>query len=840
VSHNIRQQAENGLVLFCGAGVSTVPPTCLPSWWQMNEQVVRALSRQIEQFCGEERAADLAKQINARRDNRRFPPEFQAEIISTHYGASYFKVLECLDGDEPNVVHLAIAALAKSGHVRAIVTSNFDRLLEIAFKKLDVPLDVHFQARHFETLAKECEESSLGQPRCQLLKLHGSVDDHHTLVDTLAQRMRGFSPDICTCLRYLLRNHYWVFLGYSGGDLEANAQYLCLQSEANRAVGFSWLVRQSAKDEPNDAVVKICNLYGDRADVPRGELPDWFFEQFGPLLPDHLPTPPCWSKEELDRRKQNATQAIVDHTREWAEALGSIRAALVLAHILGQSVGNPQAARELLTRVLDTHGEDHRAYVAVANSLANILIDAGHLVEATTLVEEALAKAIPGDEQARAGLLNTLGLLDHTGGDYRQALSRFEQAYEASARVNDDNGKSVALHNRAMALSSFGRYDQARACYEEELQIVRKLGDAIAQAQALNNLGDLLRQQDQYDEAIDVLNQAITLRERLGDDRGVANCLGNIATAHHRRGEFALAKLVYEQILAVFQRIGDKQGELTTMSNLGGIAQDQDNPEEAEWIYRQVVATATECGLEPERAKAQWKLGALCSGSHRNAEAQQLLGEALAIFQGIQNRAGEADVLNEIGILHWRTSQLDPAEATFRQAIAIHEELNHQAGRCEAIGNLACVLRDRGKLDQALALLQEKLTIAERLQSRSLMASAHYNIGALQHQQNAIENALESFEVAQGLYQEMGAINRTIEILAIMGEVCGHKGQIGLSLKWFDQAIQLATMVAQRTAISDRLVKICELLVQNGYLDIAEEYVRRLRSVGAQIEIKVS
>ena len=363
--YSIQDYTKDGLVIFCGAGISMVEPTCLPSWWELNERVVQALSHQIELFCGVEQAADLARQINERRDNQRFPPEFQAEIISKYYGSNYFKVLQCLDGKEPNAVHLAIATLARSGYVRAIVTSNFDRLLEIAFSKLGVPLKVHFQAEHFDNLAKQYQQSLSFDSTCQLLKLHGSVDDYHTLVDTLAQRMRGLSPSISDCLRHLLRNHRWLFMGYSGADLEANPQYLCLQTEAQHAVGFSWLARESAKTEPIEAVAKICNLYGERAHIVRGELPDWFFEEFCPFLPNDLPVPSPMSKEEMARRKQQASQAIVNHTREWSKLLGGVGAALIIADILDQSVNNPQAARDLLTQALETQKHDDGTFAAL-------------------------------------------------------------------------------------------------------------------------------------------------------------------------------------------------------------------------------------------------------------------------------------------------------------------------------------------------------------------------------------------------------------------------------------------------------------------------------------------
>ena len=838
MTHSVLDHAGNGLVIFCGAGVSMVAPTCLPSWWQMNEEVVQALSRQIEPFCGQERAADWARQINARRDNRRFPPEFQAEIISKHYGAEYFKVLECLDGNEPNAVQLAIAALAKSGHVRAIVTSNFDRLLEIAFRKIEVPLDVHYQAAHFEKLARDLKESSSGQSRGQLLKLHGSVDDHRTLVDTLAQRMRGFSPAISDCLRLLLRRHYWLFLGYSGGDLEGNSQYLCLQSEADRATGFCWLVRESAKAEPLDAVVKICALYGDRASAPRGELPAWFLHQFGSLLPEDLRLPSVCSKEELDRRKQAAERAISEHTREWSATLGGVESALILADMLAQSVSNPQAARELLTLVLDTTEQDSRAYVAVANSLANVLAAAGSLHDAMKLAEKALARIDPNDEEARAVILCTMGLIEENLGNHLRALDHFEKAYESTTRSNHEEGMSIMLNNRAMALSSLGRNKEAMSCYEESLAIVRKLGDAIAQAQTLNNIGNLLRRQDRYDEAIDALNRAIALRERLGDDRGVANCLGNIAAAHQRLGRFAEAHSAYDGILAVFRRIEDRFGEVTTMFNLGKLAEEQGKMEEAESIYRQAMAIATECGMEPQRAEGLAKLASNYRVAGRSAEARPLFDEALAILRRHGEKSKEADVLNDFGIFLQEAGELDPAMSVFNQAIAIREQLKEEAGLCEAMANLALAFMDKGEPDQAMALLSRKLAIAQRLNARSLIADAHYYIGVVHHRQEAVEKAIESLEVAQRLYWEMGSTGRATDTLALMGEICGLQGKISASLRWFDQAIPLAAEVPQRTMIAKRLMHVLEVLLKNGYEELGQQYVQRLEAVGAQVKIE--
>ena len=837
MTYHLRDHVENGLVIFCGAGVSMVPPTCLPSWWQMNEQVVLTLAGLVERFIGPEQAASIARQINERRDHRRFPPEFQAEIISKHFGDSYFKVLECLDGDEPNAVHLALACLAKSGYVRAIVTSNFDRLLETAFRQLAVPLEIHYQSAHFEKLAKAYETSPHIQPTCQLLKLHGSVDDHTTLVDTLAQRMRGLSPAICACLRHLLHNHHWLFLGYSGADLEANPGYLCLQSEADSAKGISWLLRKSANHEPNQAVIHTLKLYGDRANMPRGELPDWLFDQFGPLLVD-LPIPAPLGKETLELREKEAAQAITRHTREWGETVGGVRAARVLADILRQSVGNPQAARYLLNRLLEAEADDDAAYVAVANSLASLLNEFGELEQAAELAQKALIRVSPDQNLHRIGLLNTLGLILYSRGDYQPALDHFEQAYEISATSNDDDLRSIALHNRAMALTSLGRYNEALSCYQEALEIVRVLGDVVAQAQTLNNIGDLLRQQDQYEEALRALNQSMDLRERLGDVSGVARCLGNIATIHQRRGEYSQAREIFIKVLETFRRLEDQSGIVTTLCNLGSIAQDMDERGEAEQAYREAAQIAADHMLETGQARALASLGFLYTETGRLDEAGQPLEEARRIYRTANDPAGEAGVLDKMGIRFWRAGQLDQAEESLKQAISTYERLNQQIERGQALGNLAIVFQQKGDLDQALALLQEEFAIVNRLRSKDRIANTLYNIGAVQARQNKIDEALASLDNAQHVYQEIGVGGRAARILGLMGEIHGRHGKIGESLKRFDQSIPLAASVEDRAEISQRLVNILRMLLENNYREIADHFIQRLNALGAEVRIE--
>ena len=832
----LNHAAESGLVVFCGAGVSMVPPSCLPSWWELNEQIVNGLALQIEPLCGAAQAQAWAALLNARRNAGSFPPEYQAELISEHFGATYFKVLQCLDGDEPNEVHRSLAALAQAGVVRFIITSNFDRLLERAFSRSGVPLDVHFTPAHFESLAARLTAGALPGAPCQLIKLHGSVEDPGTLVDTLAQRMRGLSPAICTTLRWCLHHHHWLFMGYSGADLEGNPQYLCLQAEAAAAVGISWLVRDAADAAVPASVARIVSLYGERAEVLRGQLPAWLRQTFG-ASPPSTASPAVDDAATWQARRTQARQSLLRHTQDWAQALGPDRAAQVMADMLGHVAGDLAAARELLTKALGAPSTPAKAHAALANALANTFIALGDTALARQTLQEALARLPGGDDEARIGLISTLGLIDFGNGAHEAALAAFDRVYAFSSAQGDEQRQGIALHNRAMVLESMARFAEARACYEEERALVTRLGDVVAQAHACNNLSALCLRTAQHAQAITFAQTAIALRERLGDDLGVANAMGNIASALNHQGQVAEAGAMYERILVIFRRIGHRAGELTTLLNLGSAANDAHDHARALPLLREALALANATGLASEQLRAMWELAIACRETGQADEARALLDEAQVQARARRDRAAEANVLVQSGVLHWRTGALAEAEAALREAIRIRETIDEPRALDAARSNLALVLRAQGRLEETAALLEDLLTAAERHGEPGAAAHQHYNLGALQHERGMVDEAIRHFDAAQAWYRGAGQVTRAVQVLVTLGGVCGARGKVSVSMGWFDQAIALAVNATHHEAIARGMAEVISLLLQNGYPDLAEQYAQRLRSLGMKVEI---
>ena len=189
------------------------------------------------------------------------PPEYFSEVLLNRLGIYYFNVLSVLDSEVPNSVHKTIAWLAHAKCLSAVITTNFDLCLESAMRQVGVePLvwkcSEDFNVSTIGTMKKPVDAD---ERRCVILKIHGSADAPSSVIDTLSQRSLGLANEIRACLVSLLHSSPWLFIGYSGADLAATPQYLELRTAAEKAVGWTWLVKSDAT--PNYAVTALREEY---------------------------------------------------------------------------------------------------------------------------------------------------------------------------------------------------------------------------------------------------------------------------------------------------------------------------------------------------------------------------------------------------------------------------------------------------------------------------------------------------------------------------------------------------------------------------------------------------
>ncbi len=341
----------HGLVLVAGAGLSMGPPSSLPGWTTINDAFLENLAMCLALHTDGEVGYDVLELVRDRRETAAAAqPDLQAQLAEESLGEHYFALFEPLDIETWNDGHAAVAALAATGFLRAVVTTNFDRLIELVLDAAGVNASVYCAPEDFERLPKELESGSA--PRAiPVIKVHGSVDRVSTMVDTLRQRVLGRPSALEAALARLFRDHAVLVVGFSGADLAYDPQYLSLREGAAGSPSFTVVNREG--DTPAAALAELVGSAGAQARIVDGTLPDCLIAaaralgESGPLLA------PEWNTEMEFPGMRSATLPS-DVRRAWGESLSPVRAAVVLASI-AEAAGSSDAAFRLLTRAMPYH-----------------------------------------------------------------------------------------------------------------------------------------------------------------------------------------------------------------------------------------------------------------------------------------------------------------------------------------------------------------------------------------------------------------------------------------------------------------------------------------------------
>jgi tetratricopeptide (TPR) repeat protein len=684
-AHDILRQAldKQRLVVFLGAGASSIPPTCLPTWSQLQKAVLQSLGSPIETLYGEVDTARLISRLLECQGKRLIPPEYVSEIMSVRLPGSYFDVLRCLDSDTPNEIQLSLATLAKAGRLRAIVTTNFDQTVEAAFAARGTPLDVLFKREHFDKLAGDLSRLADPGAPCLLLKLHGTADQPGTLIDTLFQRKVGFPASTSDCVRHLLKTSHWLFMGYSGADLEADPNYLFLRGDAETAAGFTWLVRDGST--PPSAVTATAAHYGKKAAFTYGVLPDFL----RPLL-SGLPRPEV-AEVDVQRRQKEAAERITQTALAWTNQRGGLWCSMVVSDLL-EAYGDGAIAHKFLedlTMRIPERDRGGREYAAVCDTLGLSFGRRGDFDQAITWHRQALATGKGSPDWTGVGAsLGNIGNTHERRGDWLEAIACYREELEIYEQHAFKSGWARATMSLANAYYRLGDVESALSYFQKALGAFQDLGDEAGRATVLNNLSNVFLHVGQPSEARAAQDESLKIRSRLGDLAGQASTLDGIAQTLNSTGKHEEALCQLSQALAIRQKLEDQYGMAQTLSNMAVVLQIKQRDREALDCLNDALVICERIKARPLKGSILLTAAAVECHLGNPRRALKLLQEALILHQDLGNKQGVARTIQNMGSTYVSLGDKDKALNCYRDALKSWELLDYPAGLAETHFNL--------------------------------------------------------------------------------------------------------------------------------------------------------
>lgn len=233
--------------VLLGSGLSRSAE--IPTGWEITLDLVR----RVATAQGVEEQSDWAKWY---REKTGQEPNYSAlleEIASSsdERRAILHRYIEPDEQDReegrkiPTKAHHAIAQLVRSGHVRLIITTNFDRLMENALREQGVEPTV------VSSTDALVGAEPLTHSRCYLLKLHGDYKDSRIL--NTDQELSAYPESYDKLLDRVFDEHGLIICGWSGEwDHALRAAFL---RAPNRRYSVYWASRGELGSGANELVI---------------------------------------------------------------------------------------------------------------------------------------------------------------------------------------------------------------------------------------------------------------------------------------------------------------------------------------------------------------------------------------------------------------------------------------------------------------------------------------------------------------------------------------------------------------------------------------------------------
>jgi hypothetical protein len=525
---------EKKLVVLAGAGISMAAPTSLPGWWDFNTAVLQAMADKLVEAGAELVIKRWYQQLLERRNaTRAFTPDFMAQLMAEEVGADYFRVLQVLDSDRCNANHEVLADLAGAGLLRAIITTNFDRLIELALDRRGVPYRVFATPESFEQLAEVLNSADGPLP---VIKAHGTVTDPTTMVDTLAQRVAGRPKSLMQAIQTLLLRSPCLILGFSGADLAYDQDYLALRPSAADGVGIIVIVRPGST--PLLPMQELVQVWAEKGRTMSGQLPEWLLS-FRTAL-GVVPTP---SGDPTRRGDETVTpdwtMMLAERCRAWADSLPAVSIVNMFTSLVDTNQDDETMLRYLMFfRRYYRRTEDQLSptYWRYEYNFGKRLLERGIIGTIDPRQAGLIPDMMPGDVDAKdyadafqflgrgaregnliegeANLIRYLALKlghGHVRGNVKQLLERLETIEE----TNDLRGGFEILLLGTEFAEEFGNFGPAWEYIKAAYYTARELGDEIRRAICAARATHITTFLKQYELAEQQADEALRIAEHL-------------------------------------------------------------------------------------------------------------------------------------------------------------------------------------------------------------------------------------------------------------------------------------------------------------------------------------
>jgi eukaryotic-like serine/threonine-protein kinase len=357
----------------------------------------------------------------------------------------------------------------------------------------------------------------------------------------------------------------------------------------------------------------------------------------------------------------------------------------------------------------------------------------GRNITARELLERGAGRIneLTDQPEVRAAMLQLIGRVYWSMGDYEEAVPILEQAIELQQVLSDDASPARAITHFTLGvvLHDMGDYRRAVPHFEKAVGIFRMNPDLVSSeyAASLEKMGyveDALRN---YVRAEELHREALEMRMTMfgPDHPDVAQSHYSIAILRSHQGDMDGAIAGQREALRIFHlnNMVDTRFGARILNHLGRtLIRTGEFDEAEEYLIKALQINRRIHGdTHLETGRAKWALATLYHARGEYDSAGRWYKETLAVLRAAlgDNHVMVGQILQEYGDIYRLSTHQDfiKAEQIFRSSLEIFEsaERVHPERLIVSRRKLGATLTELGRFEQAEELLLESLAESQRI-----------------------------------------------------------------------------------------------------------------------------
>jgi CHAT domain-containing protein/tetratricopeptide (TPR) repeat protein len=421
--------------------------------------------------------------------------------------------------------------------------------------------------------------------------------------------------------------------------------------------------------------------------------------------------------------------------------------------------------------------------------------------------KEAAAFWSATDQKEQATALKRIGDISHTFGEFKTALSFYEQSLLLRRHIKDIHGEAESLNDLSFVYISLSENQKALKYGADALKLGQSLGDKGIEARALNNIGEAHNWLGDVQKALDFYRKALTLWTELNDRSGMAQTHTYLGFTFSDLGQVQMAFDSYQRALSLWQSVNDKSGEGTTLTAIG---------------------------------RLHSRLG-------DSQEALAFFDQAFRLMQPMGDPIGEARILNGMAYVYDRLGERRRALEYYNKALVLHQSINYLNGLTSTLHDIASVYYSLEDYEKALNYYQQVLAIAKAISDKRVQSYAVRGIGMVYDASGNKAKALGNYLVARQAYHDVKDLRGEAEVLNLIGRHYETQGQLPRGIECYQKALSLARQAEYRAAEAANLYSLARverdtgsLAEARGRIETALKVIESLRARVASQDLRAS